>query len=1789
MRLLTTLTLFLLVALQSQAQTSSYWQSVQEQNLDKSQFTRRDIVPQKYQTFALDLTTLQAILKQAPLRFSGEEDNRKVEITLPMPEGNLERFEIVYTPVMEDALAGRYPEIRTYAGVGIDDPNAQIRFDVTQRGLHGMILSPLHSVFIEPYGDGNTKFYIAYHRKDNVTANEATCLNKDDVEAIHASNTGSFRTNDGKLRKYRAAIACTGEYATYHGGTKALALAAMNTSLNRVNGVLEKEIGVTMTLIANNDKLLYLDAANDPYTNDQAGTMLNENQTNCNAVVGATSYDIGHVFSTYGGGIAQLNSPCTAGKARGTTGSFAPKGDKFDIGLVSHEMGHQYGASHTFSIYGPGTGYCDAQISVSTAMEPASGTTIMSYAGICGTGNNVLQSSEPYYHAISIDQMNNNTISGQSSTCPTLVNANNAVPTVSAGIDGVIPKSTSFEMIGVANDANAADNLTYNWDEIDAGSTGGPPVSTLTTAPLFRSYIPTTSKVRTVPNITDLLANTTSQWEVLPTVARSLNFRFIVRDNHVGGGATTVDDMKITVASNSGPFLLVQPNVASTTWNIGSTQTVKWDVANTTAAPVSCSKVDIFLSKDGGLTYPVTVAAGLPNTGTADVVVPDAASTKARLKVKGANNVFFDISDANFTVQVPPTPTVLLTTNPTNYRICNNYGNVVYPLGLTSIAGFAETVELTVIGLPTNATGVFSANNFNPATTSNVTYTVGNVQNIPSGNYTITITAKTATVTRVASFTMQVTNGLPAVSSITTPTYDAKNVSAIGPLSWKKVVNTEKYFIQISNNILFTDIADTATVVKDTFYSPKNMMFSNVYYWRVKSINDCGQSAFSPISIYQVVNSVCSDYVSTNIGQTISASAATTTTSTVNVPTSGVIGSVQLYTKITHTFVDDLEIYLKNPAGKEILLFDPTCTAIPVISIDATFKDEGVPFNCGGTVIGGVKSLSPLRANFGGVDPKGTWTLSVKDNTTTDGGILNKWTLKVCTETPNTDKFKLQNKLLPVELKEFKNIDTSFLSAELGTTQPVLIFFTVLTLPKHGKLILDTTTLKVGSKFTENDMLDYLLNYENNGDIASTDDFTFSVWNSNGAWTGTQKFNIKVNAGVVVTVDALGQNPTCNALGNGKITITASGGATPYSYTLNNGTAQASNVFSNLVAGTYTVTAKDANGVIGTQTNITLTNPPALNVTATATDNTITATATGGTGTLSYSINNGTTFQASNIFINVPNGSYNVLVKDANNCPGMSATLTVLVNTLVVSAVKLNDISCNNANDGKISITVSGGKAPFTYNLSNGTFQTNSTIKNLAAGTYTITVIDADGLKKVTNSITITNPPLITISATAKKDTIIATAAGGTGALSFSNNSGTSFQASPTFLGVVNGTYTIIAKDANSCTVTSNSVTVFVNTLAATAAKTNDISCNNANDGKITVTTSGGKAPLTYSLNNAAFQANNVFSNLAAGNYIVTVKDADGITKATSSITITNPSAIVANASIAGTTATINASGGTGAFTYSLDNGAFGATNIFANLKNKSYIVTVKDANGCTTTVNVKPESTLSAAVTGINLKCFGDKTGTATAVGSGGTTPYTYVWSNNATTATISSLDAGTYQVTIVDAAGFSKTASVVLTEPQKIAVTHTIVKNNVTINATGGTPPYKYGYGTNTLDVVNLFEKLPNGSYTFRVRDANGCTEQYPVVINYVGVFDVENKLGFDLYPNPTQGNCTLQLQTPTYENTRLTLTDALGKVVLQENLGTNFLSKTLDLSSLSNGVYYLKLNTPTVQGVKRVVVVK
>src|SRR5690606_10383241 len=289
-------------------------------------------------------------------------------------------------------------------------------------------------------------------------------------------------------------------------------LAAMVVTMTRVNGVYERDMSLTMELVANNDAVIFI--GTDSFSNDNAGQLINQSQTVINSVIGAANYDIGHTVSTGGGGLAQLNSPCTGNKARGITGSPSPVGDPFDIDYVAHEMGHQFGAQHTFN------NSCDGNVSGTTSVEPGSGTTIMAYAGICAP--NVQGNSDPYFHAVSIAQMS--AFVAGTGNCSVNVANNNAAPIVNAGGSVTIPKGTPFILKGSAIDANG-DALTYSWEQTNTEQTTQPPLPSSTTGPNFRSQIPSTSPNRFLPSLQNVLAgNLTTGWEVLSNVPRTFNF-----------------------------------------------------------------------------------------------------------------------------------------------------------------------------------------------------------------------------------------------------------------------------------------------------------------------------------------------------------------------------------------------------------------------------------------------------------------------------------------------------------------------------------------------------------------------------------------------------------------------------------------------------------------------------------------------------------------------------------------------------------------------------------------------------------------------------------------------------------------------------------------------------------------------------------------------------------------------------------------------------------------------------------------------------------------------------------------------------------------------------------------------------------------------------------------------------------------------------------------------------------------------------------------------------------------
>ncbi len=632
----------------------------------QSQIKSARVNPTEYHVFGLDVAGMKAQLTKAPEREkSGGVTN--LVVVFPTPDGAFERYQVMEASVLHPDLAAKFPGIKSYAGKGIDDPSATIRFSVSnQTGLHGMVLSGTKKLFfIDPYTNDHS-YYMVYNREGLDKSSNFICstiaekhLNERTSSNLPGNTT--LATNDKKMRKYRLALSCTAEYGNIFAGTsgtdaqkKANIMAQMNITMTRVIGVYERDLAITMQIVANNDLIMYYGSTTtDPWSSEWN----TKTQQVIDAAIGNANYDIGHNFNTTGGGNAGcIGCVCTTGsKGSGYTGRSDPTGDAFDIDYVAHEMGHQFGGYHIQSSSNCRSG------SGTTEVEPGSGSSIMGYAGICPS--DVQSNSDAYFAYVNIRDISANVKTGASSGCAQIISLTNNPPTANAGLDYTIPKSTAFVLRGQGTDPDG-DALTYTWEENDPENpnTTAAPTSTRAAGPMFRSRQGTSSPNRYFPQMSDVVANNlTPTWEVVPSIARALNFSLVVRDNKAGGGQTADDLMKVTVNGTAGPFVVGAPNTA-VSWAAGSLQTVTWSVAGTNVSPVNCQNVNILLSTDGGFTYPVTVLANTPNDGTQSVTIPNNPGTTCRIKIEAADNIFFDISNVNFTITPPATCTATVPT-----------------------------------------------------------------------------------------------------------------------------------------------------------------------------------------------------------------------------------------------------------------------------------------------------------------------------------------------------------------------------------------------------------------------------------------------------------------------------------------------------------------------------------------------------------------------------------------------------------------------------------------------------------------------------------------------------------------------------------------------------------------------------------------------------------------------------------------------------------------------------------------------------------------------------------------------------------------------------------------------------------------------------------------------------------------------------------------------------------------------------------------------------------------------
>jgi len=642
----------------SYGQEEMLWKKVDDSKFLSSRIAGK-VSLGKVQNFELKLSLLKRNLLKAPIE--SDRNSKPLKMEFPDKSGKMNSFWIKEAPVMDEALAQKHPNNKSYIGVGVDDAAMKVRFSVTLMGLHAMITNKEREIFyIDPIKN-DRNYYRLFARKDiNMQDNDFQCLVESSLISEKKSLSMQFKfANDLKLRTYRLALAVTGEYSQYHldrsdinqstasdAEKKEVVLAAMTVAMTRVNGVFENELALRLLLVSKNADIIYLNGDTDPYDNDDNSALLTQNQVNCDNVIGDENYDVGHVFNTAGGGVAYVESACQPFfKAGGVSGSLIPIGDGF-YGTAAHEFGHQFGARHTFN---GNSGSCADNISDHSSFEPGSGSTIMSYAGLCPS-QNVQISSDLYFHSISISQMSFYISNSAKCGTETPLNTNLNVPTSNAGKDFTIPKSTPYKLIGEGADADG-DPITYCWEQTDNQLNSVPPQDTDTNGTIYRSFSPTLENIRYMPDLKTVNSGSlSSTWEVTPSVARVINFNLTVRDNNAEGGQVAMDAMSVTVSGVAGPFVVTSQSANDIQWIADATEAITWDVAGTTGNGIDVANVNILLSKDGGNTYPIILASNTPNDGNQNITVPNIFASNCKIMIESVGNLFYAINDELFSI-----------------------------------------------------------------------------------------------------------------------------------------------------------------------------------------------------------------------------------------------------------------------------------------------------------------------------------------------------------------------------------------------------------------------------------------------------------------------------------------------------------------------------------------------------------------------------------------------------------------------------------------------------------------------------------------------------------------------------------------------------------------------------------------------------------------------------------------------------------------------------------------------------------------------------------------------------------------------------------------------------------------------------------------------------------------------------------------------------------------------------------------------------------------------------------
>ena len=903
-------------------------------------------------------------------------------VYFPSSKGVLEAYKISAQDIFSSDLAVQFPDIKSFKGFKQGGSGAQLFFALSKKGLSLTGINTLTAAptyFIEKVQGSD--LYTIYTKNEVTEEKDFICKTIDFSAAEKSPSWTQGQAAKTTIKTYRLAVSASGEYTQYHGGTVAGALAAINATVTRVNALFGKDLGLQLQLIAETANIIYTDPETDPYTTDLNA----EVQQTITANIGADNYDIGHLFhkGNNNGNAGFVGAVCQNNKKGSafSSGQF-PEGDTYDIDFVAHEMGHQFGAFHTWSYEFEGT---DVQV------EPGSGSTVMSYAGIV-SGENVAANASDYFHAVSILQIGDYL---DNFGCETNEQSNNEPPQISPIPSYNLPLATPFVLEGEATDPDSL-GLSFAWEQGDSGvvtaAVFGPENPT---GAAFRSLEPTQSSKRYFPKLSNVLTNNltsnlpqNTQWETLATVPRDYIFYLTVRDNEPSGAGVAIDKTSLKVLPNVGPFVInsLQQPISFTG---GESVELQWEVARTNGPELNTQWLTALLSIDGGLSFTETLAENILNDGAVILRLPNRSLPKARIMLKADNNPFFALNQADFSITANG---LSLFFTKTDMTLCLGE-SLALDAQLQYSAVPQTTPTIGFEGLPAglSAMPVLGAVS---ETFQDLKINFNATNTLQPGSYSVTTLMNYESQVFSTTYVVRVLGGTLEAPLLQSPSNGAAALFIDQNLEWSAVAGATSYEVQMSKNANFDSLIWTKSTKFNTIYL-NNLEAENTYYWRVKPINSCSISVFSEAFSFSTAAVNCLTKTATFLPKIIGSDDPNTIEAIISFDEDLPLSSLEVSLDISHSYLSDLLVKLYAPSGKSVVLISNSCGASQ--DILATFSQTASAFVCGDNL--GISGLVQPLGNFEtfkGASIQGNWRLEIQDVAAIDGGSLNAFSIKAC-------------------------------------------------------------------------------------------------------------------------------------------------------------------------------------------------------------------------------------------------------------------------------------------------------------------------------------------------------------------------------------------------------------------------------------------------------------------------------------------------------------------------------------------------------------------------------------------------------------------------------------------------------------------------------------------------------------------------------------------------------------------------------------------------------------------------